>query len=474
MRGFQFRYLTPVALISACLVALSAVVAVSLFAQQREIPRVQKENLQGQRAAVELEECLQELAALLKQNRDGVVLLHDRVRQHMENLRSFADQDFELEQFAKLSAAFENYLARWARVGKEPPVPPDTPQDLARHLEDEVLKPCQAFESFNLRRLRDSTEHHERVLRQLAWGMAGVGVMGGVAGLVLGYGVARGLARSIRRLRVQLRDAHGKLGPDLSAIVLTEDGEFGGLHAEIERLSERIEQVVRDLQARELEVLRADQLAAVGQLAAGVAHEIRNPLTSIKMLVQAGQQEGGEMGGEDLRVIEAEVRRMERSLNTFLDFARPPKLQRATVPVAPLVADVFGLLRVRAEQQRVELAVDLPSGVVVPADPEQLRQVLVNLGLNALDAMPAGGLLRVSVRPRATDLEVSVTDTGPGIAPAILPRLFSPFVSGKETGVGLGLVISRRIVEGHGGTLTAANRPTGGAEFLVRLPLEAS
>jgi len=296
--------------------------------------------------------------------------------------------------------------------------------------------------------------------------------MGGIAGLVLGYGVAQGLARSIRKLHVQLRDAAGKLGPDLHAIVLTEDGDFGGLHAEIDRLSERIERVVHDLQARELEVLRADQLAAVGQLAAGVAHEIRNPLTSIKLLVQAGLQEGEEVGGEDLRVIEGEVRRMERSLNTFLEFARPPKLQRTVVALGPLVAGVFGLLRVRAERLKVELAVDLPAGVVVAADPEQLRQVLVNLGLNAVDAMPTGGLLRVSVRTRSGAVEIAVTDTGHGIPPAVMPRLFTPFTSSKETGLGLGLVISRRIVEDHGGTLTASNRSSGGAEFIVRLPVE--
>ncbi len=472
MRGFQFRYLMPVALISACLVALSAVTAVSLFGQQESVTSALRENVQSHRAAVELEECLRDLIALEDDRVLRVTVLHDRARVLLAQVLQYADQPEEQALHARMKAAFDEYLGQWERLPAAAATGYDDARKRAtRYLEGTVLKPCQEFEAYNTLRLSDSTEHHERVLRQLAWGMAGVGVMGGVAGLLLGYGVARGLARSIRRLHVQLRDAAGKLGPDLPAIVLTEDGDFGGLHAQIGRLSERIEQVVRDLQARELEVLRADQLAAVGQLAAGVAHEIRNPLTSIKLLVQAGQQEGGEVGGEDLRVIEGEVRRMERSLNTFLEFARPPKLQRTAVPLGPLVAGVFGLLRVRAERQRVELAVDLPAVVVVAADPEQLRQVLVNLGLNALDAMPAGGLLRVSVRTRPGQVAVAVTDTGPGIPAAMLPRLFTPFTSTKDTGLGLGLVISRRIVEDHGGTLTAANRPSGGAEFLVRLPV---
>lgn len=475
MHGLQLRYLTPLALISACLVALSAVTAVSLFGQQESLNRMLWENVRSQRAAVELEECLRDLIVLENDQVRRVSALHDRVVTLLAVVSEYSDQAEEVSLYQRMHRQFATYLSMWGQLPPQTAAEyDDARREATRFLEQEVLRPCQEFEAYNAVRVGASADNHERVLRRLAWGMAGVGVMGGVAGLVLGYGVARGLARSIRRLHVQLRDAAGKLGPEFPAIVLTEDGDFGGLHAEIDRLSGRIEQVVRDLQARELEVLRAEQLAAVGQLAAGVAHEIRNPLTSIKMLTQAAIQEGGAASGEDLRVIEGEVRRMERSLNTFLDFARPPKLERSAVAVGRLVADVFGLLRPRAERQRVALLADLPAELTVTADREQLRQVFVNLTLNALDALPAGGTARVAARRVPGAVEVTVADSGPGIPAAMLPKLFTPFASSKDTGLGLGLVISRRIVTDHGGTLTAANRANGGAEFLIRLPTEGA
>ncbi len=475
MFGFRFRYVAPILGISTCLVALCTITAVSLFSQQSAIAGVLRENVRSQRTAIELEECLLDLIALEDDRVESVAVLHDRVRRLLAEVRDAADQPEERNLHGRMSVAFEDYLRRWRAM----PPPSDAGHDDARRaatrfLEASVLKPCQEFEQYNTLRVEQSASHHELVLRQLAWGLAGIGVLGGVAGLLLGFGVARGLARSIRRLQVQVRDAAGKLGPDLPEIVLTEDGDFGRLHADIDRLSERIEQVVRDLQEREREVLRAEQFAAVGQLAAGVAHEIRNPLTAIKMLVQAGQEDAAGMAGEDLRVIESEIRRMEHSLNTFLEFARPPKLQRQRASLNAIVEDMFGLVRSRAEKQAVALRIAAPpEPVLATADPEQLRQVIVNLGLNALDAMPTGGALRVILKAHPRAVEIEVADTGPGIGKAIFPRLFQPFASTKDTGLGLGLVISKRIIEDHGGTLNAANRSDGGASFFVRLPTEA-
>jgi PAS domain S-box-containing protein len=225
---------------------------------------------------------------------------------------------------------------------------------------------------------------------------------------------------------------------------------------------------------RERQMVRAEQMAALGQVAAGVAHEIRNPLTSIKGLVQVNLREADARGlpAADLRVIEHEVRRMERTLQTFLDFARPPRPNRQRLGPAAVIDRVYTLVGGRARKQRVALRLLRPDEPVwLDGDLDQLQQLLLNLVLNALDAMPNGGAVEIDLRPpRDGHVELFVRDTGPGIAPHVLPKVFETFVSSKETGIGLGLPVSRRIAEDHGGTLTAYNLPDGGACFALRLP----
>jgi two-component system sensor histidine kinase HydH len=167
---------------------------------------------------------------------------------------------------------------------------------------------------------------------------------------------------------------------------------------------------------------------------------------------------------------------MERSLQNFLDFARPPKPDRRHMDLTEVIQQTLALIGGRARKQHVEVRFTprvVP--VFVDADAEQLQQVLVNLTLNALDVMPRGGVLEVELAQADTPdgrswVEVRVMDSGPGITLDMAPRLFQPFVSSKVTGLGLGLVISRRIADSHGGALEAGNRPEGGAHFTLRLP----
>jgi signal transduction histidine kinase len=473
MDRIRLRVFWIVTLVTLGLVLLCTVIAVSLFREQDRITRVLKENVGSRKAAVELEECLAGLIAQEKDRVESVSALQNRALTHLQALSVYADHPEEQQLYQQTAGAFAEYMHRWGTL--PPPGSPDRDKavtDAARFLESRVLRPCQDFRIFNGEQLDISTQQHERILSQLGWGMALVGGLGGVAGMVLGFGVARGLSRSIRRLQVQISDAAGKLGQRLPQIVVTPDGDLRGLHRQVDQLTSRIETVVQQLHQREREVLRAEQLAAVGQLAAGVAHEIRNPLTSIKMLVQLALEEGAAVPPDDLGVIEGEVRKMEHSLQTFLDFARPARAERRPIDLLDVVHTVVGLTRGRAEKQGVSVRLVSPSEpIVLTADSGQLQQVLVNLVLNALDMMPGGGVMYLVVRTGPGRVEVEVSDSGPGISPEMMDRLFSPFASGKDTGLGLGLVISQRIAEDHGGTITAANRPGGGATFTVRLPI---
>ena len=219
-------------------------------------------------------------------------------------------------------------------------------------------------------------------------------------------------------------------------------------------------------------------MSALGQLAAGLAHELRNPLTSMKLLVQAAVEAGPDatLRGRDLAIVADETARLDRSLQTFLDYARPPKLVKEKADIRQVILQTLELVATRTNCQGVSIETELPPRpLIVEADHDQLRQVFLNLALNALDALPHGGTIRVTVVGAGTDssdglITVTFADSGPGITTEPVDQIFEPYVSTKETGLGLGLAICRRIVDAHGGQITGGNGPTGGAVFTVGLP----
>ncbi|WP_182871382.1 sensor histidine kinase [Rhodopirellula sp. JC639] len=230
----------------------------------------------------------------------------------------------------------------------------------------------------------------------------------------------------------------------------------------------------RLLMARETEALRAQQMATLAQLATGVAHEIRNPLTSIKMLIQVNRGKFADEGlpTDDLELVEQEIRRMERSVNSLLDYARPEQGESKVFPIQDAVGRSVQLIEGRCATQGVELVLecdDRPQSI--NGDAAQIQQLLLNLMLNSLDAMPEGGELTVAVTSEDSEVQVTVSDTGQGISEAILDKLFTPFATSKPNGVGLGLGICRRIAQSHHGTLTGSNRIPRGAQFRLALPL---
>jgi len=236
-----------------------------------------------------------------------------------------------------------------------------------------------------------------------------------------------------------------------------------------------------------------DRLAALGEMAAGLAHEIRNPLAAIQGAIQLLVPPGnvgtpsppGAKDGptEFLGIIAEEVKRLNGVVTQFLDYSRPARSTLAPGDVNEIMSRTLALLQADIPRE-VRLFVDLAPGLPrVSCDPEQLRQVFLNLAINAIQAMPKGGELHVSTGlardevalwrdvPRRSDLvEVRVRDTGPGIPEESREHIFVPFFTTKEKGTGLGLAVCQRIVKTHGGSIALRSTPGRGAEFVISLP----
>lgn len=228
------------------------------------------------------------------------------------------------------------------------------------------------------------------------------------------------------------------------------------------------------------ELRRLDRLAGVGLLAAEAAHEVRNALTAVKTLLALLPSRGDdpELRGPFLALAGEEVRRMERLLDALIEQARGSA--RSGDAADPVCCDASAALEAiarivarRASERGLHLAVERAPGLPPAAiGSDALRQVLLNLALNAIEVTPAGGDVRLAARRLGPALEISVDDRGPGVPPALRERIFEPWFSTRDGHAGgLGLAIARRIVEEAGGTVAIAERPEGGARVRVRLPL---
>jgi signal transduction histidine kinase len=233
----------------------------------------------------------------------------------------------------------------------------------------------------------------------------------------------------------------------------------------------------------------AEKLAAVGTMTAGLSHEIRNPLNAallqLTVLERRVQRLGGELQApllEPLLLVKDEIRRLDHILEDFLQFARPREFVPRPVELGQVVARVLDLLAGEADRRAIRLERELtgePGATRVAGEEERLRQVLVNLTLNAIEATPDGGLVRVRCGPEPAGaglgeggpgVGVVIDDSGPGVPAAARDRIFEPFFTTKAKGSGLGLSIVHAIVSQHGGTIAVEASTGGGARFLLRLP----
>ena len=243
----------------------------------------------------------------------------------------------------------------------------------------------------------------------------------------------------------------------------------------LKRTTTQLDAVYKELQQSFERMKRSERLSAIGQLSAGLAHEIRNPLASIggAAAILRKNSESAERREEFLEIIEKECLRLNRLLTNFLEFARPRLPQYQLADVGPILESVIGLAAHSVGRQPIQLRTDTaPDMPAIKCDPEQIKQVLLNLTINSVQAMPDGGEIVLSTRVDGSRVVIEVKDQGPGINPENLDKIFDPFFTTKDTGTGLGLSVAHQILSQHGGILNAKNNSDRGATFSLFLPIQ--
>jgi two-component system sensor histidine kinase HydH len=543
----------PMIGLGAFLLGLGVVAAWNVHKQQQTSSELVIREVHGMLAIDELHMAMREIRYQVNiflrtkdpQHLARIPALHEEADKLLRRAKGFARTEREQELIGIVEVGYRAFFVEFQLLAAQLPsgpseaagpagksgrparieITPEQAADLTRLTDDvltnSVLQPLRECLAVNQQVVERTNEASQATAQHLKIGFLLLGVCGGAAGLLLGTAIARAIGRSIVQLNVSVRGVVDRLADVKGPVMFSHTGDLAGIEAGMRTLEGDIADVVERLQQRETELLRAEQLARVGQLAAGLAHELRNPLMPMKMLVQAAIERGDEGGlkGRSLQVLNDEIGRLEGSIQAFLDFARPPVPEKTTVDIKEIIGGTLDLVAARARQQVVQIRSFLPEGAVLTrVDQTQIRQLLLNLLLNALDTLPDGGLIEVALDPSAAApasdpaplapqiekvwrqgavitehdalrlfyavprsettpaskwLAIRVADSGPGIPAQLLASIFEPFVTTKETGTGLGLSICQRIAAAHGGTLSVRNRYVSGAEFTLLLPYDA-
>lgn len=485
MRHFLLlRYTGP-------LVALGVFVAIVCLAGswyinrlQADLARAIRDDAAGMQAAVKLQVHLRNLRV------HALVLVADRTSARLNLVKDdLARVDTALDDVqrtakmpedVRLAKIIQNDYAEYRRNLRldELPTPTGSMADLARwsdgHHMGDLLVPCQELAKRQDERMKESLSRSEV---QTAWAgrvLLVLGLVGILSGLLSGYVTARMLTRRVAQLFVRVHAVQAHLDQDVGAMTIQNPPQFGDLDKQLDRVVERVSAVCQRLQEQERSLLRAEQLAAVGQLAASVAHEIRNPLTGVKFLLQAAARPNNSvpLSVDRLQLLLQEVGRIERTVQALMDFANAPPSDRHMADLRIVVQGAIDIAQSRAEAKSVVIRKDLAKEPLwAQFDKDQMTSLLTNLLYNGIDAAPVGGEVSMSIAPNGEHgIKVTVSDNGPGIDTAISGRLFEPFVTTKSNGTGLGLTIAQRIAREHGGTLAVTNEKVAGACFVLILP----
>jgi signal transduction histidine kinase len=450
-------------------------------------------NIRNVRAAKELEITLHGIRAIslnyiIDRDSSWVERLREKEAEFnkgLEKARESANTREENQLISQIAALFSNYqrnlntalfLEKHGDLVKTRALLVHGSRDLINTIESKCL-------SLVVLNQNSQVSYEQKIQRNnqfIRGAMYSLGIGGLILGLILGWLVARILLNPIYKLVLKVRDAAGE--ELVEHVKMSPGKELEEIDRHINRMISRINQAHEDLRLNRELLEKSSKLAAIGRIAPAIAHEIRNPLAAIKMLIYSMKDEVGMTGEKeyDMQVILGEIDRMEGFLQSFLRYARPPEPQLKEIEIGPVIREMVHLMIPRMKQNHIELLESHTGGkICVKADVDQLKQVLMNLMLNAIEAMVEGGVLHLSTvvaqEPKATGpsdwIRISISDTGPGIPAEVKDLLFDPFVKGKASGAGLGLSISQRIIELHHGWISAINNPDKGASFTIHLPI---
>jgi signal transduction histidine kinase len=261
--------------------------------------------------------------------------------------------------------------------------------------------------------------------------------------------------------------------PSLAAILAAWNDATLRLEQTHVALQGEVARLTSELEEKNRELARQERLADLGRMASHVAHEVRNSLVPVALYLSLLRRRLADDAGslDVLAKVETGFTALDATVNDLLNFTSHREPQWRSFIVQDLVEEIFDALAPQLEAQGIDVSLDVPPNTAITADREMLRRAVLNLVLNAVDAMPKGGELVVtSFHGRNGGFELEIADSGPGLSGEQIEKAFDPFFTTKSTGTGLGLSIVQRIAEAHGGRVTATNCPQGGAAFTIQLP----
>jgi signal transduction histidine kinase len=342
-------------------------------------------------------------------------------------------------------------------------------EDAAFRIGEELLAQINDMIAITTSRLAENTQRALTQIERTKYYLYGLVALGPLISAAMGFVFILGLTRPVRVLVESTRKLKGG---DLDHRVARMEDEFG-------ELADSFNEMAASLKVQMTKMQRAEQMAVVGQLAAGLAHEVKNPMAGIKVAMNVLAEEKY-IQPEDRTVLQkvvGEITRLEGLMKDFLNFAKPQKPRFESVNINQVLNTTLTFYlkahSIGGKNERIRIEKDFREVPAALADTSQLQQVFLNLFLNAIEAMPEGGTLGVRTCPEEENrsIRIEVSDTGKGIREDLLDRVFQPFFTTKPKGTGLGLAISRQLIEQHEGTIEVSANPGGGTRFTIRIPV---